>query len=105
MAAHSYNIAWTDALTVTSDRWQKTRTRLRVRILKAGSSDRSVSHEHSAASGGPGRQLCGQAASQAPPPLSAGAYAGAAVPLQPGLRRLRQDRLSRSDPEPAALGG
>ena len=35
--------------------------------------------------------------------LSAGADAGAAVPLQPRLRRLRQDRLSRRDPEPAPL--
>ena len=35
--------------------------------------------------------------------LSAGADAGAAVPLQSGLRRLRQDRLSRRDPEPAPV--
>ena len=35
--------------------------------------------------------------------LSAGADAGAAVPLQPGLRRLRQDRLSRRDPQPAPV--
>ena len=33
-----------------------------------------------------------------PRALSAGADARAAVPLQPGLRRLRQDRLSRRDP-------
>ena len=36
--------------------------------------------------------------------LSAGADAGAAVPLQSRLRRLRQDRLSRPDPQPAPLG-
>ena len=36
--------------------------------------------------------------------LSAGADAGAAVPLQPRLRRLRQDRLSRPDPQPAPVG-
>ena len=39
-----------------------------------------------------------------PQALSAGAHAGAAVPLQPRLRRLRQDRLSGRDPEPAHLG-
>ena len=39
-----------------------------------------------------------------PQALSAGADAGAAVPLQPGLRRLRQDRLSGRDPEPAPVG-
>ena len=36
--------------------------------------------------------------------LSAGADARAAVPLQSRLRRLRQDRLSRRDPQPAPLG-
>ena len=36
--------------------------------------------------------------------LSAGADAGAAVPLQPGLRRLRQDRLPGRDPQPAPVG-
>ena len=36
--------------------------------------------------------------------LSAGADAGAAVPLQSRLRRLRQDRLSGPDPQPAPLG-
>ncbi len=35
--------------------------------------------------------------------LSAGAHARAVVPLQPRLRRLRQDRLSRRDPRPAAV--
>ncbi len=35
--------------------------------------------------------------------LSARADARAAVPLQPRVRRLRQDRLSRRDPEPAAV--
>ncbi len=39
-----------------------------------------------------------------PQALSAGADAGAAVPLQPGLRRLRQDRLSGRNPEPAPVG-
>src|SRR6266496_334550 len=36
--------------------------------------------------------------------LPAGADARAAVPLQSGLRRLRQDRLPRRDPEPAHFG-
>ena len=36
--------------------------------------------------------------------LSAGADAGAVVPLQPRLRRLRQDRLSRRDPQPPHVG-
>ena len=35
--------------------------------------------------------------------LSAGADAGAAVPLQSRLRRLRQDRLPRRDPQPALV--
>ena len=39
-----------------------------------------------------------------PQALPAGADAGAAVPLQPRLRRLRQDRLSRRDPQPAPVG-
>ena len=38
-----------------------------------------------------------------PQALSARADAGAAVPLQSRLRRLRQDRLSRRDPEPAPV--
>ncbi len=42
-----------------------------------------------------------QAAPHGPQALPAGADAGAAVPLQPGLRRLRQDRLPGGNPEPA----
>ena len=45
-----------------------------------------------------------EAASAGAQALPAGADAGAAVPLQPGLRRLRQDRLSGRDPEPAPVG-
>ena len=39
-----------------------------------------------------------------PQTLSAGADAGAAVPLQSRLLRLRQDRLSRRDPQQAPVG-
>src|SRR5437763_6930521 len=46
------------------------------------------------------RRLLDQAEADGPQALSAGADAGAAVPLQPCLRRLRQDRLSGCDPEP-----
>ena len=47
-------------------------------------------------SGRADRHLYGAPAPQRPQALSAGADARAAVPLQPGLRRLRQDRLSRA---------
>ena len=54
--------------------------------------------------GAAGRRLCREAAPAGAEALPAGADAGAAVPLQPGLRRLRQDRLSGRDPEPAPVG-
>jgi 4-hydroxy-3-methylbut-2-enyl diphosphate reductase len=50
------------------------------------------------------RQLHRPAASFGAKALSARAHAGAAVPLQSCLRRLRQDRLSRRDSEQAHLG-
>ena len=53
---------------------------------------------------GPDRRLHREAAARGREALSAGADAGAAVPLQSGLRRLRQDRLSGRDPEPAPVG-
>ena len=61
-----------------------------------------LNHGFAAAPGRQDRRLCDQ---EAPlrRQISAGADAGAAVPLQPGLRRLRQDRLSRRDPEPAPV--
>ena len=46
------------------------------------------------------RRLFAQAETAWPQALSARADAGAAVPLQPRLRRLRQDRLSGCDPQP-----
>src|SRR6266540_1046721 len=50
------------------------------------------------------RRLYPQAKSLGAPALSPRADAGAAVPLQSRLRRLRQDRLSGPDPEPPADG-
>ncbi len=47
--------------------------------------------------------LRGSTAHRGAQALSAGADARAPVPLQPRLRGLRQDRLSRQDPEPAAV--
>src|ERR1019366_9578830 len=42
------------------------------------------------------RQLCPPAEAEGPQALSAGAHAGAALSLQPGVRRLREDPVSRS---------
>src|SRR6202158_3776164 len=53
----------------------------------------------------PYRQLSAQAEDAGPKALSAGADARAAVSLQPRLRRLRQDRLSRRDPQSPPVGG
>ena len=65
---------------------------------------RNRTHGRAVEPGAACRRLCREAASARPQALSAGADAGAAVPLQPGLRRLRQDRLSGRDPEPAPVG-
>src|SRR5439155_23564988 len=50
------------------------------------------------------RRLSDQAEAAGPKTLSAGADAGAAVSLQPRLCRLRQDRLSRRDPQSPHVG-
>ena len=63
-----------------------------------------TAYGYPAAAADQGRRLYPEAASGRAEALSAGADAGAAVPLQPGLRRLRQDRLSRRDPEQAPVG-
>src|SRR5258708_6012732 len=49
-----------------------------------------------------GCNLCFEAEADGPEEVSAGADAGAAVPLQSGVRRLRQDSVSRAHPEGAA---
>ena len=56
---------------------------------------------NSAAPNDPSRRLCRCSAPEGRPALSAGSDARAAVPLQSRLRRLRQDRLSRRDPQSA----
>ncbi len=50
------------------------------------------------------RRLSAQAEAAGQQALSAGADAGAVVPLQSRLRRLRQDRLSGRDPQPPPVG-
>src|SRR5437660_924707 len=50
-----------------------------------------------------GCNVCSEAEAQRPQAVSAGADAGAAVPLQSGLRRLWKDSVSRAHPEGGAF--
>src|SRR5271154_2106340 len=50
-----------------------------------------------------GCNLCFEAEAQGPQAVSAGADAGAALSLQPCLRRLRQDPIPGTHPEGGAL--
>ena len=60
---------------------------------------RARRHGHPASPAAPGRRLRPQAEAPRARQVSPGADARAAVPLQSGVRRLRQDRLPDADPE------
>src|SRR6202030_518137 len=64
------------------------------RDLLAYWKENSVKHECSCIADVDGGQLCYPAEARASKAISPGADAGAAVSLQPGLRRLRQDSVS-----------
>ena len=64
---------------------------------------RGSAHGHTSSAGRERRRLCGAPAPRRPQALPAGPDAGAAVPVQPGLRGMRQDRLSGPDPDEAPL--
>src|SRR3954467_7181985 len=63
-----------------------------------------TAYGYPAAAADQGRRLYPETASGGAEALPTGADARALVPLQPGLRRLRQDRLPRPHPEQAPLG-
>src|SRR4029077_14052927 len=51
-----------------------------------------------------GGRLCDETAPEGHPTLSIGSDARAPVPLQPGMSRLREDSVSRRNPQKAAYG-
>ena len=97
--ATSRSSRWTACTRISSSACRpSSRTAGRAQDRRVVSADKGAASGNPSASGGADRHLPGSPASQRPQALSAGADARAVVPLQPGLRRLRQDRLSRRDP-------
>ncbi len=84
--------------------WPTALSRQRQRPVRGVQHRKTEQNGNSVSQGNAHRRLHPQAEAHGAQALSAGADAGAAVPLQSRLRRLRQDRLSRRDPEPAPVG-